>query len=520
MERKIYIKAIFSVGAGLLLSQCAQFARDVIMSRKYGISLETDAYFAAFSLPFFYYSVLLLCTARVVIPILSRERHENKAPDYRIVNNLVWFFLLLAFLLVTPATLFPSIALDFFTPGIDGSVKALAEKNLSILIWLVIPSTLIAFHASILRSYKYYFIPSFLRFVGNISYILVIVLMPINTKTLIIASFGFFISQFVYLAINVRRTGYTFTRPHFSDTGKSLLHLSFFIYPILAISMNQLTIISERFFSSLLSVGNISLIAYSSRIYTGIANLIGGTFMAAALPTFSDMISRQQSEALLDNIKYNLKLIIYISIPISVLLVFLSDSVSLIIWGGGAIRETEVAQISSIIKVYSIGLLFGASVPLLTTVFSAFLDFKAVFLVASLFISSNILVNALLLSSFGMYSIPIAKGAANFCALFFSIALLKKRGMLLLRANTSYCIKILVLTTVLLCYVALADRFFSWVAFEKTKIVSVLYVTFIGSTALIVYFTTSIYLKMDELTTFIQLLKNKIKGKKTTPDNS
>ncbi|MBU1172944.1 MAG: polysaccharide biosynthesis C-terminal domain-containing protein [Proteobacteria bacterium] len=397
---------------GLLLSQASEFGKDIFMGWKYGASMLSDGFFSAFSPIFLIYTTLLLSSSIVLIPAFVDHIENDDNQSSNLFYESTAFLIVLLGILSLVLFYFSDSIIAFLAPGLSEQSKLIAVNFFKRFIWVLMPTGCIAISASFLRSNNMLFIPSTLKFVGNVFFILILFYFSSSFEALSYAAISMFLMQFIFLVVFLFKTNLAFPT-HFIPSKKTLNILLLFIIPILSIFMSQTVVLSERYYSSMLQEGSVSIIAYIGRIYSGFVNLIGGTVMGTALPALSGYISKGNFVNARDTITWNIKIVITVCLPASILLMIMAEPIISTIFSGSALTQVQMEMSYRVLSCYSIGIVFGAIMPLYTAVFSAYRSYSLILMGSTFFLVTNWLINALLINHVNILSLPIARTLSN-----------------------------------------------------------------------------------------------------------
>ena len=97
MKGNKIFKAAFLVMIISILSRFLGLFRDMLVGYQFGVSIYTDAYKAAVSVPETVFTIVGLAISTVFIPMLSKVKYEkNKDEMFKFSNLLIVFIQLLA----------------------------------------------------------------------------------------------------------------------------------------------------------------------------------------------------------------------------------------------------------------------------------------------------------------------------------------------------------------------------------------------------------------------------------------
>ena len=112
----------------MFLSRVLGYVRDIVLLSSFGQSYQTDAYYIAFNIPDFIYSILLGgALGSAFIPIFTSYLAKGQEEDSWIVASTVFNTILIAAsILVAIGLLFTPQLIAFLAPGYDVATQELA----------------------------------------------------------------------------------------------------------------------------------------------------------------------------------------------------------------------------------------------------------------------------------------------------------------------------------------------------------------------------------------------------------
>ncbi len=112
----------------MLISRILGYVRDVVLLSSFGQDFRTDAYYAAFNIPDFIYSVLLGgALGSAFIPIFTQYLAQDREEDSWIVASTIFNIMLIGVvILVSIGMIFTPQLINILVPGYDAQTKELA----------------------------------------------------------------------------------------------------------------------------------------------------------------------------------------------------------------------------------------------------------------------------------------------------------------------------------------------------------------------------------------------------------
>jgi putative peptidoglycan lipid II flippase len=177
-------KSFFTISFFISLSRILGFIRDILIARYVGVSVLSDAFFAAFRLPNFFRRVFAEGAFNSsFVPIFIEKLHHEKNPqdnhDVKIfLANIFSILLYSLFIFVIILQIFMPFFMKILFPGffLDPEKSSLLISFSHITIFYLIFISLVSFFSGILNSINKFAVPASSPIILNSTLILVILL--------------------------------------------------------------------------------------------------------------------------------------------------------------------------------------------------------------------------------------------------------------------------------------------------------------------------------------------------------
>lgn len=363
----------------VFLSRLLGYARDAVIAYQHGATPETDAYFAAFTIPdFLNYLLAGGALSITFIPIFSRYLAEGREEDgYRSFSSIVTvmgiamlFFIILAEFLAE--RLIPVIA-----PGFPPGQAATAAR----LTRIVLPAQAFFYLGGLLMAVQYsrnrFFLPALAPLVYNAGIIAGGLLLG---RTLGMDGFawgvlaGSFLGNFVIQAVGAWRTGLSFS-PRFDLQDPGLREFVRLSIPImLGFSLVVVDEWMTRVFGSFLIAGAITWLNNARRLMQVPIGVFGQASGVASYPFLSSLAARGEREEMWTTLSLTLRWVFLVSCAAAAAFFVLSREVVLVVFQRGAFRIEDTLQTASALAIFSIGIPFWCAQTIVARGFFAMKD--------------------------------------------------------------------------------------------------------------------------------------------------
>jgi len=372
------IKAAGFLMAANLVSRFLGFVRESLMAGLFGKTGATDAYNTAFILPDLLYWLLVGgVLSAAFIPVLSEYIAKGKEEEgWKVVSSVTnLIFLFLCFLVVGAMILTPKFV-TLQVPGFSPENKDLAVYLTRILLLQPVILALSGITMGILNSHKIFW-PSA---VGTVLYngcvIFFGALFANAGDAHSISGFAFgvvigAVANFLVQVPALRSVGLRYYPIiDFKHPGvRKILALSLPI--IIMYSLNQLQVMVNSNLGSALIPGSLTAVWYSYRLFQLPVGIFALAIGVAVFPTLSEQAALKKLKDFLETISGAIRLIIFITVPVSIGMVVLRFPLIRILFEHGEFgpKDTEATAIP--LFYFTLGITAQAIIQILPRAFYA-----------------------------------------------------------------------------------------------------------------------------------------------------
>jgi putative peptidoglycan lipid II flippase len=514
------IKAAGFLMAANLVSRFLGFIRESLMAGLFGKTGATDAYNTAFILPDLLYWLLVGgVLSAAFIPVLSEYIAKDKEEEgWKVVSSVTNLIFLFLCGLVIMAMIFAPKFIAMQVPGFSPENKALAVYLTRILLLQPVILALSGITMGILNSYKIFW-PSA---IGTVLYNTCIIVFGAlyaqsgNTKSIAGFAFGVVIGAAANFLVQVpalRRVGLRYyPLIDLKHPGvRKILSLSLPI--IIMYTLNQLQVIVNSNLGSALVPGSITAIWYSYRLFQLPVGIFALAIGVAVFPTLAEQAALKKSHDFLETISGAIRLIIFITVPISVGMVVLRFPLLRVLFEHGQFgpKDTEATAIP--LFYFTLGITAQAIIQILPRAFYALQNtwMPVVLGVVAMAVSiawMYILVGPL---AHGGLALAVTLGATVQMFLLFAV-LRHMLGKIDGRRICGTFMKTLAASLLMGIVVAFWAKLVTFIL-GTGKVGSALVLVSAGLLGMIVFAVLTRALKMEELAMALDMLGRKIKKK-------
>jgi putative peptidoglycan lipid II flippase len=363
----------------VFLSRILGYARDAVIAYQQGASPETDAYFAAFTIPDFLNYLLAGGSLSITfIPIFSRylaegkeaEGHRSFSTVATIMGAAMVFFVILGEFLAERLIL-------LVAPGFSPDQVAVAAR----LTRIVLPAQIFFYLGGLLMAVQFarnrFLLPAAAPVVYNAGIIAGGVVLGPSLGMAGFAwgvLFGSLLGNFVLQAYGARRAGLAFSpRIDFADPGlREFVRLSIPI--MLGFSLVVVDEWMTRIFGSFLLAGAITWLNNARRLMQVPVGIFGQASGVASYPFLSSLAARGEKDAMWETLQTTLRWVFFVSCAAASIAFVLSREIVLVVFKRGAFTIDDTLKTASALAAFSVGIPFWCAQAIASRGFFALKD--------------------------------------------------------------------------------------------------------------------------------------------------
>ncbi|NLP43464.1 MAG: murein biosynthesis integral membrane protein MurJ [Peptococcaceae bacterium] len=501
-----------------LISRFLGFIRESLMAGLFGKTAATDAYNTAFILPDLLYWLLVGgVLSAAFIPVLSEYIAKGQEKEgWKVVSSVTnLIFLSLCSLIIIAMFLTPKfIALQ--VPGFSPENQQLTVYLTRILLLQPVILALSGITMGILNSYKIFWPSAVGTILYNASIIIFGAIFADSGEAYSISGFAFgvVIGAAVNFLIQVpflRRIGIRYY-PIIDLRHPGVRKIVALSLPIIIMyTLNQLQVIVNSNLGSNLPAGSLTAIWYSYRLFQLPVGIFALAIGVAVFPTLSEQAALRKFKDFLKTVSGAIRLLIFITIPISVGMMVLRFPLIRVLFQHGEFtpRDTELTAIPLLF--FALGITAQAIIQVLPRAFYALQNTWLPVILGVLAMVASIIWMLILVGplAHGGLALAVTLGAVIQMVLLF-VFLRRKLGKIDGRRIVATFIKTSIAAAIMGLSVKLSADFLT-VWFGIGKIGSLLVLlsgTFIG---VVIFIVIAKAFKMEEYALAVELLGRKLR---------
>jgi putative peptidoglycan lipid II flippase len=393
-----------------VLSRGLGLFREILFANFFGLGIDFDIYLVGAVFPIVLNTVILYLGLNYFIPTFNRiKASKNSSPES---------FFKLALFIFTVSGIILSILLFIFSKVIvqhylNTSDPLILEKALSIfrILLITVPLTCAISIITAFEQAKYQFKhPALSRMFLNLTMIPILLLFT-DQFGIYTIPIGFVLGTFfqlLYLIFKSKIRGVTI-KFLIANTGEIGKYFDLTIFSVLLIEIiGQVYVIADRYFFGSVNEGGISALNYGLNIFVLPISIVSIALATVIFPKFSESISRGEYADLGAKISSAVSMTLLIFIPVTFLFFLYGDTIIKILFERGKFTSGDTEITFSVLKIYSLSLVFYSIYSILNKVLYAAKLVNALLLITTTGIIIKIVLNFMLVNEYQQNGLAIA----------------------------------------------------------------------------------------------------------------
>ena len=373
-QAKSVNKAAFVVASTSFLSALLGLFRDRLLAGRFGAGDELDIYYTAFRIPDFLTMVLIMgAISAAITPIFSQHLVRSREQAWRFLANLLNLFLFILMVASLILIIFVPQLIQLIAPGFSSEKKELTILLTRIMFLSPFLLGIGNILSSVLCVFRRFLIASLTPIVYNFGIIFgILFFVPImGLKGL---AWGVVFGGVLYVLIQLPALFKLGFNPqkifNFRDESfKKVVKLS--IPRAIGLAASQINLVVMTAIASTLASGNIAIFSLADNLSRPLLTFVGISFSTAAFPSLALAFSKQNKDKFFQIFSETFSKIIYFILPLSFLLLILSDFAVRIILKVRKFSLIDSHLTAACLGMFALGLFAQSLVLLLAKVFYA-----------------------------------------------------------------------------------------------------------------------------------------------------
>jgi putative peptidoglycan lipid II flippase len=408
---------------GTAVSRVLGLARESVFAFLYGAGRSTDAFNAAFRILDLLRDLFAESTLSAsIVPILTSQRQKGKSEQNRLASNVFNALLLCVGLITLLGIIFAPVlsqVIAFGFKSIPGKTE-LTSRLTALIFPFLLFIALAAWAMSYLNTENEFLIPSLAPAAFNLFSIITAVvlyayLIRRGTDPIFGMAIGVLVGGLLQFVIQIpsllkngfRYVGYlNFKDPEFRKI------IMLFLPIAIGLAGSRINVAADVIMVSFLAERSMTWLHYAFRIMHLPLGLFGIAVGTVALPTLSRYVADKNLTDFRKTLFDSLKLVFFLTVSSTVLIIFLSHPITKIIYERGKFNGFDTSMTVQALIMYLLGVPFASGLRNLASAYYAFRDSKTPMYASLLSICANIILNYILMHLMGFKGIALATSIA------------------------------------------------------------------------------------------------------------
>ncbi|MBQ6808190.1 MAG: murein biosynthesis integral membrane protein MurJ [Firmicutes bacterium] len=412
-------KNLIKTAGWLLLVNCCVkvlgFVREMVIADGFGASSLSDAYLAAYTLPYFFQSVLGFAFVSAVLPMLSQywQSEGDNGEACRLGSTLINLVAVGMLIICIIGILASPLLIWLTAPELPASTADLAAQMARIMFPSALFMAVGMVISGILNSCYRFTAAALAPGVAALAIIIACVFFANgNVQVLAWGTLIGYMGFFALTLADLPRTGFKYSfswelrHPAIKRVLIDLLPI------VLGLAVNQIYTIINRIFASALAEGSISVLNYANKLINLPLGVFVSAIITAAFPALAEQAQQQDKSQLRDTVSRGLSMILLVTVPATCGIMLLDSSVVRLLFESGQFGAAETNATAYALLMMCPGLVFLAITMMLTRVYYALGDVRTPLYTGAVSIAANVAVSWLLVDSMNHGALGLANTVA------------------------------------------------------------------------------------------------------------
>lgn len=431
-------RGVRSFTIGTAVSRVMGLVRESVFAHLFGVGAATDAFNVAFRVPNLLRDLFAeTALSAAFVPVLTSERAKGKEAQNRLASNIFnVLFVVTGAVSVLGLLAAPYLAkaIAFGFGRVPGKIDLTAQLT-AVLFPFLLFVTLGAWAMSYLNTERSFFLPSVAPAVFNLFSILFPVLAfdwyvsrgkePIFGMAVGVLLGG--LMQFLVQMPLVRRKGFRWS-PVLSLRDPEFRRVMALFVPVaIGLAGTRINVLVSTILVTPLAEGSVSWLNYAFRIMHLPLGLFGIAVGTVALPSLSKLVAENDHVAVRATLADSLRMVLFLTVPASALLVGLAVPVTRVIYERGRFTAADTLATAGALVLYGLGIPFMSALRNVAAVFYAHKDARTPMFASFASIGLNIVLNVSLMGVLGYLAFPLSTTLAAVLNIAILMALLPRK---------------------------------------------------------------------------------------------
>lgn len=506
MKNNKIFKATFIVMIISVVSRFLGLVRDMLVSYKFGMSMYTDAYKAAVSVPDTVFTIVGLAISTVFIPMLSKVKYEkNKDEMFKFSNNIISILLVISILAFGLGIIFTDNIVAFMFDGFSNEKFVITVFLTRITLFNLLFLSINACYTAMLQVCEDFVVPSILGMFFNAP--MIIYLLFFTNTSIVGLTVANVIGNFLRVAVQLPvlyKHGYRF-KFYINLKDERIKKILILIIPVIIGSgANSLNMVVDMKVASSLGDRAISALDFAQKIIVFANTAITTAIVSVMYPLMANKLNEGDKKGFSEYLSKSVSIIALLLVPISIGFILLNKEVISIFYERGNFNASDVTLTSMAFLGYSLVLPFTGVRDILNSSLFSMQKIKITTINGVIGVAANIILSVTLSKIYGVLGVAIASTiAAMITAILLFISTRNLVGSFDIKPMIIKLLKIFLSSIIMFIILVILNSIVNM----DNKIIAIL---INGITGIIIYSICCKILKVEEFNEAIDMMKNKV----------
>lgn len=509
MKGNKIFKAAFLVMIISILSRFLGLFRDMLVGYQFGVSVYTDAYKAAVSVPETVFTIVGLAISTVFIPMLSKVKYDkNKDEMFKFSNNIISILLVISIIIFALGFLFTNEIVAFMFNGFTKEKFTLTVFLTRITLFNLLFLSINACYTAMLQVCEDFVIPSILGMFFNAP--MIIYLLCFNDISIVGLTIANVIGNFLRVAVQLPvlyKHGYRF-KLFINLKDERIKKILILIIPVIIGSgANSLNMVVDMKVASSLGDGAVSGLDFAQKIIVFANTAITTSIVTVMYPLMANKLNEGDNEGFSMYLTKSISIIALLLVPISIGFILLNKEIIIAFYERGKFNDVAVGITANAFLGYSLVLPFTGVRDILNSSLFSMQKTKVTTINGVIGVVVNIILSISLSKVFGIFGVAMASTISSMVtAILLFISTRKFVGHFNVIPMIIKLLKISLSAILMLLGLTLLNNIISL----SNSILTILLNGVVGA---IIYFIACRILKIEEFNEAIDIIKSKVSKK-------
>lgn len=410
-------RAAGTVMVAFILSRVLGLAREMVIARQFGTSLELAAYLAAFRVPdFIFYLIAGGALGSAFIPTFTQYLTvENEGQAWELASAVFNLLALALTVVAIVAAMLAPLLARLIVPGFDPATQALTAQLMRVMLLAPVLFGISGLAMGVLHSHQHFVAPALAPAFYNLSIIVMALVWGPRMGVRALAA-GVVVGALLHLLIQVpmlARVGARYT-PVLGINHPGVREVGRLMGPrILGLAAVQINFVVNTILASGLGAEALPALNYAWLLMMLPQGVFAMALATVAFPTFSELVARDDTVGLRHTLSTYLRMVLYLTVPASVGLLLLRTPVIEVLLQRGAFTDASTEAVAFALQFYALGLFAHATVEIVARAFYALHDTRTPVVIGLLAMIVNIVLSLILIRSLSFGGLALANTLAT-----------------------------------------------------------------------------------------------------------